>query len=98
MHAEEVSRRRRQLALEQRLSPVYAADSSHWEVWFAIEHEKQRRCGMRDMQSGGSLPPPPVVSNEDQEAEAAYQAALADALRKSEEEERRKAEDEDAAY
>ncbi|KAE8767021.1 Pre-mRNA-processing factor 39 [Hordeum vulgare] len=98
MHAEEVSRRRRQLALEQRLNPVYAADSLHWEVWFAVEHEEQRQRGMHNVQIGGPPQPLPVVSDEDQEVKAAYQAAPAAALRESEEEDRRKAEEEDAVY
>ncbi|KAE8788721.1 hypothetical protein D1007_37294 [Hordeum vulgare] len=95
MHAEEVSRRRRQLTPEQRLNPVYAADSPHREVWFAVEHEEQRR---RDLQLGGPPSPPPIVSDEDQEAEAAYQAALIAALREGKEEEWCKVEEKDAAY
>ncbi|KAE8819422.1 hypothetical protein D1007_02647 [Hordeum vulgare] len=96
-HAEEVSRRRRQLTSKQRLNPIYAADSPGWEVWFALEHEEQCRHDVRDVQSGPP-PPSPVVRDEDQEAEAAYQAAPAAARHESEEEERRKAEEEDAAY
>ncbi|KAE8804321.1 hypothetical protein D1007_19738 [Hordeum vulgare] len=84
LHAEEVSRRRRLLTPEQRLNPAYAADSPHSELWFAVEHEEQRRCGMRDVQPGGPRPPPPFVSD-DQEAE-------------SEEEEQRKANDEEVVY
>ncbi|KAE8818690.1 hypothetical protein D1007_03507 [Hordeum vulgare] len=68
------------------------------EVWFAVEHDEQRRRGVRGVQLGGPPPHPRVVSDEDQEAEAAYEAALGAALCESEEEERRKAEDEDATY
>ncbi|KAE8771496.1 hypothetical protein D1007_31400 [Hordeum vulgare] len=48
MHANEVSRHRRQLTPEQWLNPVYTADSPHWEVWFAMKHEEQRRPKRRD--------------------------------------------------
>ncbi|KAE8800745.1 hypothetical protein D1007_23748 [Hordeum vulgare] len=48
MHANEVSRHRRQLTLEQWLNPVYTANSSHWDVWFAVKHEEQRRPKRRD--------------------------------------------------
>ncbi|KAE8791288.1 hypothetical protein D1007_34282 [Hordeum vulgare] len=96
-HAEEVSRRRRLLTTEQRRDPMYASDSPNWEVWFAVDYEKQRRRGVREVQPGGPPPPPPVVSDEDEEAEAAYQATLASVLRDSEEEARRRA-DEEAVY
>ncbi|KAE8799488.1 hypothetical protein D1007_25064 [Hordeum vulgare] len=96
MHAKEVSRPRR-LMPEQRLNPLYVADSSNLEVWFVVEHEEQRRRGVHDMQPGPPAPPP-IVHDEDQEAEAAYQAALAATLRESEEKERRKAEEADVAY
>ncbi|KAE8790703.1 hypothetical protein D1007_34908 [Hordeum vulgare] len=69
-HAEEVSHRWRQLTPEQRLKPVYAADTPNWEVWFVLEHEEQRRSSLRDVQPGGPPSHPPVVSNEDQDAEA----------------------------
>ncbi|KAE8812337.1 hypothetical protein D1007_10694 [Hordeum vulgare] len=98
MHAEEVSRRQRQLTREQRLNPAYVADSPNWEVWFALEHEEQRRRDVRDMQPGSPPPPMPIVSDEDREEEAAYQTALAVVLRESEEEERRKADEEEVAY
>ncbi|KAE8778123.1 hypothetical protein D1007_48988 [Hordeum vulgare] len=98
MHVEEVSHRRWQLTPEQWLNPVYAANSPHWVVYFAVEHEERRRRGVRDMQPGGPLPPPPVVSDEDQEVEVAYQATLAAALRESEEEDRHKAKEVDTAY
>ena len=48
------------------------ADSPNWEVWFAVEHESQSRCGVREVQPGGPPPPLPVVSDEDQEAESTY--------------------------
>ncbi|XP_044978574.1 uncharacterized protein LOC123445627 [Hordeum vulgare subsp. vulgare] len=96
VHLEEVTKRRRLLTAEQRRDPTYVADSPNWEVWFAVEHEEQRRRGVRQVQPGGLPPPPPVVSDEDQEAEAAYQAALAGVLRNSEEEARRMAEEEEA--
>ncbi|KAE8811217.1 hypothetical protein D1007_11965 [Hordeum vulgare] len=72
MHAEEVSRRRRLLTMEQRRDPVYAADSPNWELWFAVEHEEESRRGVREMQPGGPPPPPPVVNDEDQETQSAY--------------------------
>ncbi|KAE8819697.1 hypothetical protein D1007_02357 [Hordeum vulgare] len=90
MHAEDVSRRRCQLTREQRLNPAYAADSPNWEVWFALEHEEQRRRGVHVVHPGGPPPPSPVVSDKDQEAETAYEAASASVLCESEEEERRK--------
>ncbi|KAE8770757.1 hypothetical protein D1007_57449 [Hordeum vulgare] len=76
--------------------PTYAADSPNWEASFAVEHEDQRRRGVRQVQPGGPSLPPPIVSDEDQEAEAAYQVALAGVLHDSEEEARRKAEEEEA--
>ncbi|KAE8769895.1 hypothetical protein D1007_58443 [Hordeum vulgare] len=94
VHLEEVTKQRRLLTAEQRRDPTYVTDSPNWEVWFAMEHEQQRRRGVRQVQPGG--PPPPVVNDEDQEAEAAYQAALAGVLRDSEEEARRAAEEEEA--
>ncbi|KAE8811170.1 hypothetical protein D1007_11911 [Hordeum vulgare] len=75
---------REQLTPKQRRNPVYAADSSHWEAWFAWEHEEQRRHGVRDVVARPQ--PPLVVHEEDQEVEAAYQNALAAVLRASEEE------------
>ncbi|KAE8807101.1 Pre-mRNA-processing factor 39 [Hordeum vulgare] len=96
VHAEEVTKRRHLLTAEQRRDPTYVADSPNWEVWFVVEHEEQRRRGVRQVQPGGPPPPPPVVSDEDQEAEAAYQVALAGVLRDSEEEARRMAEEEAA--
>ena len=47
LHAEEVSLRRRLLMPEQRQNHAYASDSPRWEVWFAVEHEEQRRRGVR---------------------------------------------------
>ena len=82
-HAEEVRRRRALLTPEQRAEPQYAVDSPNWARWFAFEHEKARRRGVRGVDR--SLQPPPlIVRGEDQEAEAAYQAAI----KESEEEER----------
>ncbi|KAE8793430.1 hypothetical protein D1007_31913 [Hordeum vulgare] len=86
VHAKEVSRRRRLLTAEKRRDPTHAAESPNWEVWFAVEHEEQRRRGVCEVQPGGPLPPPPVVSGEDQVAEAAYHATLVGVLRDSEEE------------
>ncbi|KAE8766458.1 hypothetical protein D1007_62322 [Hordeum vulgare] len=97
VHAEEVTKRRYLLTVEQQRDPTYVADSPKWEAWFAVEHEEQRRRGVRQVQPRGPPPPPPVVSDEDQEAEAACQAALAGGLRDNEEEARRMAEEE-AAY
>ncbi|KAE8778749.1 hypothetical protein D1007_48250 [Hordeum vulgare] len=96
VHLEEVTKQRRLLTAEQRRDPTYAVDSPNWEVWLAVEHEEQRRRGVRQVQPGGPPPPPPVVSDEDQEAEAAYQSALTGVLRDSEEEARHVAEEEEA--
>ncbi|KAE8771729.1 hypothetical protein D1007_56382 [Hordeum vulgare] len=64
-HAMEVRHRQQQLMPKQRLNLTYAAHSPDWEVWFAFEHEDQRRCGIRDMRAG--TPPPLVIRDEDQE-------------------------------
>ncbi|KAE8777915.1 hypothetical protein D1007_49273 [Hordeum vulgare] len=56
VHLKVVSKQRRLLTAEQRRDPTYAADSPNWKVWFAVEHEEQRRCGVRQVQPGG--PPP----------------------------------------
>ncbi|KAE8773106.1 hypothetical protein D1007_54814 [Hordeum vulgare] len=98
MHTQEMSRRRRQLTPEQRLNPMYAADSPNWEVWFALEHEEQHRHGVLDVQLRGPLPPPLVGSDEGEETKAAYEATLASVLRESEEEEQCRVDEEEATY
>ncbi|KAE8820128.1 hypothetical protein D1007_01828 [Hordeum vulgare] len=97
VHADEVSRRRCLLTPEQRQNPAYAADSPNWKLWFAVEHEEQRRRSVRDVQPRGPPLAPPVVRDEDQDVEASYQVVLAVVLHDSEEEELRRA-DEEAAY
>ncbi|KAE8802242.1 hypothetical protein D1007_22120 [Hordeum vulgare] len=96
VHLEEMTKRRRQLTVEQRRDPTYATDSPNREVWFAVEHVEQHRRGVRQVQPGGPPPPPPVVSDEDQEAEVAYEAALAGVRCDNEEEVRHAAEEEEA--
>ncbi|KAE8804263.1 hypothetical protein D1007_19840 [Hordeum vulgare] len=44
-HAEEVRRRRALLTPEQQRDPTYTADSPEWEIWFAVEHGRERIHG-----------------------------------------------------
>ncbi|KAE8797522.1 hypothetical protein D1007_27288 [Hordeum vulgare] len=41
-HAKELRRRRALLTPEQRRDPTYATDYPEWEVWFAVQHERER--------------------------------------------------------
>ncbi|KAE8767676.1 hypothetical protein D1007_60926 [Hordeum vulgare] len=89
-----IRRRRTLLTPEQRCDPTYAADSPEWEVWFAVEHERERIHGA---QFDTAIPPPPpqVKPEEQEEEEAAYQAALEEATAYAIEESRR---EEDARW
>ncbi|KAE8768394.1 hypothetical protein D1007_60133 [Hordeum vulgare] len=76
-HAEEVCRRRALLTPEQRRDPTFVGDSPEWEVWFAIEHE--RECIHSAQFDTTILAPPPQVKPEEQEEDATYEAALEEA-------------------
>lgn len=70
VHAKEVRRRRELIGPEQRTLRAYAQDSPNWELWFALEHEEERRHGVQV--NHAIAPPPPQVLPEEEEAEAAY--------------------------
>ena len=46
--------------------PDHTADSPHWEVWFALEHEEQHRLGVH--QHHIHPPSPPLDQPEEEEA------------------------------